>query len=569
MVGVAYAEFTMRIYKYAFGIVLLGLVTAWATSNCVFCDGEAPDSPQDFTLTHAQIKQFDFTWSAANGADTYKLLELRAPGTNYVQVGEDTTSTKMSIVAPLHLRHRASYVVRACNDFGCTDSAAAHVDGSMVEAIGYFKASNTQAHASFGGLYPFLELSMTSIALSKDGTTLAVGAADESKGAGAVHVFVRDEQNRWMQQSHIVASNADEADSFGRNVALAHDGHTLAVGATMESGGSTGIGGDQTDNSAQNAGAVYVFGRNEQDTWSQQAYIKASNAEKNDFFGVSVALSGDGTMLAVGAPFEDGGANDDPADNSAENAGAVYVFGRDGQAAWSQHAYIKNFVIEADHAFGWSMALSGDGTTLAAIAGGAVCMFTHDGSDAWSQQGCVHASSSSLMPLFGYTMALSNNGSTLAVGAPWDHDKAGATYVFTRDERSTWSQQARLAASNAAKDDFFGNSVAISADGSVVAVGAPWEDSHATGLAGNEDSDLAPDAGAVYVFVRDRQDAWSQQVYLKASNTKPENYFGNSVALSGDGTTLAVGALDGSSATGIGGDQLDNSAPRAGAVYLY
>ena len=182
------------------------------------------------------------------------------------------------------------------------------------------------------------------------------------------------------------------------------------------------------------------------------------------------------------------------------------------------------------------------------------------------------------------------SGGTLAVGASsiWgaeDSDAtgingdetnnlesdSGAVYVFTRDGTGLWSQQAYIKASNTGASDRFGDSVALAGD--TLAVGASFgfgggEDSDATGINGDETNNLASDSGAVYVFNRDGTGSWSQQAYIKASNTDADDWFGNSVDLSGD--TLAVGAGgEESSATGIDGNQTDNSAPAAGAVYVF
>ena len=185
--------------------------------------------------------------------------------------------------------------------------------------------------------------------------------------------------------------------------------------------------------------------------------------------------------------------------------------------------------------------------------------------------------------MFGRSIALSGDGDTLAVGAPLEDSNttviggnqadnsatySGAVYVFTRSG-TTWSQQAYVKASNTDASDRFGVSVALSGDGDTLAVGAYEERSNATGINGNQADNSAGDSGAVYVFTRSGT-TWSQQAYVKASNTDASDEFGVSVALSGDGTTLAVGAyLEGSNATGIGGNQADNSAIRSGAVYLY
>ena len=141
---------------------------------------------------------------------------------------------------------------------------------------------------------------------------------------------------------YIKAGNTGAYDNFGYSVALSSDGTTLAVGASGEASAATGINVGQSDNTASNAGAVYVFTRSGT-AWSQQAYIKASNTGGGDRFGGSVALSSDGSTLAVGAYGETSaatGINGDQSDNTASNAGAVYVFTRSG-TAWGQQAYIK------------------------------------------------------------------------------------------------------------------------------------------------------------------------------------------------------------------------------------
>src|SRR5437867_163232 len=237
----------------------------------------------------------------------------------------------------------------------------------------YVKASNPREGAQFG----------FAVALSADGSTLAVGSQmeessatgingkqdDHSKfGAGAVYVYARGGAG-WSQQAYIKASNTDQDDQFGFNVALSADGNTLAVSAPYEDSAATGINGNQADNSMPNSGAVYVFGRTGS-TWAQQAYIKASNtgeSEEGDQFGYSISLSGDGNWLVVGAIGEDSaatGVNGNQKDNSAQGAGAAYVFTRTGRT-WSQQAYLKAANAMANFLFGYSVAFSGDGRTIA------------------------------------------------------------------------------------------------------------------------------------------------------------------------------------------------------------
>ena len=125
-------------------------------------------------------------------------------------------------------------------------------------------------------------------------------------------------------------------------------------------------------------------------------------------------------------------------------------------------------------------------------------------------------------------------------------------------------------ASNTESDDRFGMSVALSGDGNILAVGAQLEGSSATGINNDPDNNNAIDAGAAYLFVRNSSGDWRQQAYIKAGNTDRHDRFGWSLSLSADAQTLAVGAfVEDSAATGINGDQADNSTENAGAVYLY
>jgi hypothetical protein len=418
------------------------------------------------------------------------------------------------------------------------------------------------------------------------------------------------------QVGYIKASNPSERAQFGDAIALSGDGNTLAVGARAESSAAAGINGNQADTSALSSGAVYVFAR-AGDRWVQQAYLKASNPGSNDQFGHVVALSADGNILAVSAPFEDSGAtgvDGDQADNSLQQSGAVYVFARTG-TVWSQQAYLKasnTGEAEDGDQFGFSLALSDDGTTLAAGAiaedsadasingnqadnsansAGAVYVFARTGSR-WSQQAYVKSSSphgADANDLFGYSVGLSADGNTLAVGAydeagssnivngPEDNNApgTGAVLVFTRNGAS-WSRQAYLKASTQDRADSLGAWVAISDDGNTVVAGAPDEDSLTTGINTVESGhsgrigtldDIS--VGAAYVFVRSGT-TWSQQASFKASNSGIEDWFGVRLALSGDGNTLAVSAPnEDGGAKGINGGQDDNSAGEAGAVYLF
>ncbi|MCC6139643.1 MAG: FG-GAP repeat protein [Nitrospira sp.] len=456
----------------------------------------------------------------------------------------------------------------------------------------YAKASNTNSEDQFG------------IQVALDGDTLVVGAwKEDSSGlngiqtdntvgdSGAVYVFTRT-NGTWVQQAYLKASNAGAVDRFG--VALALSGDTLAVGAWQEDSAAAGINGIQTDNSAVDSGAVYVFTRTN-GSWTQQAYLKASNPGASDLFGSALALSGD--TLVVGAYQEDSnatGVNGDQTDNSAGDSGAAYVFTRSG-GIWSQEAYLKASNAGAGDRFGSAVTLSGDTLVVgayqedsaatgingfqtdnsAADSGAAYVFMRTNGS--WSQQAYLKASTVDAGDVFGSALALS--GDTLVAGATGEASAAtgsngdqtdnsavdsGAVYVFTRTNGS-WTQQAYLKASNPGTSDLFGGTLALS--GGTLVVGATGEGSNAVGLNGDQTDNSEGDSGAIYVFTRSGS-GWSQQTYLKASNTNEFDYFGSSIALSGD--RLAVGAPgEGSNAVGLNGDQADNSASNSGAVYVF
>jgi hypothetical protein len=186
----------------------------------------------------------------------------------------------------------------------------------------------------------------------------------------------------------------------------------------------------------------------------------------------------------------------------------------------------------------------------------------------------------------GSAIVLSADGNTMAVssiredssakgvnGNPNDHMAAGAGAVFVYVRGTPgWEQQAYLKASNAEAADAFGSSLSISADGNILAVGANGEGSSAKGVNGNQNDNSMPGSGAVYIFSR-ASAKWTQTAYLKAFNTgeaEDGDQFGYSVSLSGDGRTLAVGAIaEDSGAAGINGNGADNSAPESGAAYVF
>ena len=188
------------------------------------------------------------------------------------------------------------------------------------------------------------------------------GSGNGLTESGAAYVFVRS-GGVWVQQAYLKASNSGMLDGFGAAVAISGD--TIVVGAPGEDSAATGVNGDELDNTEGSSGAVYVFVRSG-NQWSQQAYLKASNTEDSDQFGLSVGISGE--TVVVGAEMEDGGAggiNGDDTDNNMSVAGAAYVFVR-SKGKWSQQAYLKASNADFYDEFGCSVAISGDTAVVGA-----------------------------------------------------------------------------------------------------------------------------------------------------------------------------------------------------------
>lgn len=579
-----------------------------STSTSAEDEPDAPPAAPSLVLDYAAIKQFHFSWEPVAGAEYYQLLERPYPEVpGWSQLGTDLVETSTTRSMPIHLRVAASYMLRACNQAGCSESEPVKVDPGIDDAIGYFKASNAEEDDAFG----------VSLAISADGSTLVVGASYEDSGAhsvngeqfdnssvdrGAAYVFVR-EGDTWTQQAYLKAFNGDQYDRFDE-VAISANGDTIAVGASGESSATTGIGGDPDDNSAEYSGAVYVFERNA-GAWSQTEYLKASNTHPGAAFGDTVALSADGNTLAVGAKFEGSGATGvdaNPWSSEAEKSGAAYVYSRTADG-WEHRAYLKASNAGAWDQFGRAIALSGDGTTLAVGApeegvevawkdgnqldysqsSGAVYMFTlEDGK--WTQQAYLKASNPGERDGFGSSVALSLDGDILAVGAfhecsaateidgdQWNDDAyaSGAVYTFSR-QGQTWQQDAYIKAPNTNSGDYFGESLAMSADGGVLVVGAPWEKRWGVGSFADPSEEEGWLSGAAYVFTR-VAGAWTHRQYLKAPNPSHGNLFGSAVSVTADGGTLVIGDFaEESTSTGIGGNQHTPLTENwVGAVYMY
>src|SRR5436190_15792456 len=304
------------------------------------------------------------------------------------------------------------------------------------------------------------------------------------------------------QQAKLIAGDGAGSDTFGREVAVSGD--TVVVGADLHNVGS---------NSDQ--GSAYVFVRSGA-TWTQQQKLTASDGAAGDFFGISVAISGD--TIIVGAFGHGFGSN-------TSDQGAAYVFVRVG-ATWTQQRKLAANDGTASDRFGGSVAINGETAVVGAELDDSAYVYLRDGTT-WTQQQKLTASDGVAFDSFGVCVAIS--GETIVVGA-WNDDvganpKQGSAYVFVRS-LTTWTQQQKLTAGDGAPSDLVGETGAISAE--TIGVGAPLDNVGANS-----------DQGSAYVFVRSGT-TWAQQQKLTASDGAPDDEFGT-VAISGD--SVVAGAL--------------------------
>jgi hypothetical protein len=349
-----------------------------------------------------------------------------------------------------------------------------------------------------------------SVAIS--GNTAVVGNPQHDVGGyadqGVAEVFTRS-GTTWSHQWWLIASDGEASDLLGCSVALVGD--TAVVGAPCDDAGIV-----------TNQGSAYVFVRSGT-TWSEQQKLVASDGNASDFFGYSVALSGE--TAVVGARWDDVEIN--------PQQGSAYIFVRSG-TTWSEQQKLTADDGDDDDDFGWSVAISG-GTALVGayhddVSGntdqGSAYVFLRDGTT-WSQQAHLTATDGAASDNFGQSVALS--GGTAVVGAHADDVGAntdqGSAYVFTRSG-TNWSEQQKLVASDGASDDWFGVSVTLVGDSAIV--GAP-----------SDDVDSVLGQGSAYVFARSGT-TWSQQAQLNSSDGAAGDQFGYSVALSG--ASALVGA---------------------------
>jgi hypothetical protein len=276
-------------------------------------------------------------------------------------------------------------------------------------------------------------------AWGKDG-----GSKDPKTNAGAAYIFERD-GSKWVQKEKVVADDGQANDYFGISVSISRD--VAIVGAWGEDGGSK--------DPKTNAGAAYIF-RKGNSGWVQEEKLMASDKEAGDRFGHSVSISGG--LAIVGAYLEG---------TKGIYTGAAYIFRKESSSSgWVEEKKLTASDGKKGDRFGYSVSVSGNFAIVGAPIKGVAYIFRKESSD-WVKKEKLMASDGSGKDYFGQSVSISAN--VAIVGAPFNDEKesrAGAAYLFKR-KGSTWVEE-KLMPTNGKEWDLFGSSVSISGDVAII-----------------------------------------------------------------------------------------------------
>jgi hypothetical protein len=536
----------MRVAVFISVVLLLGASAA--------ADAQTSTRPAAPVLTvGANMKELVFNWDPAPGAVNYRLFANTATYGYFEPLGDRIPAGSLRAAIPIAVHKQlwstARYFVQACNPAGCTRSNEVFPSDLMLDTIGYLKASNTGAHDGLG----------TQVALSADGITMAVsadgedGANNSLPDSGAVYIYRRNGR-KWAQEAMLKASDGLPNTRLGgqspvtfRNMGLSADGTLLAVGApTRELAGHA------------NAGAVFVFQRAADNSWSEVAKFSAAVATTNDQFGYSVDVASDGTVIKVNSLYPQGG--------TGTPAGRTHLYYRNG-STWDYSGAI------APHYAGDrcpTVRMTADAKLLVSACktstGEGRLVTSRRVAGTWTR-----VADQAYLWFENPNMAVSYDGSSLAV-----HENAvfytdGGIGVYER-HNFTWVKDAHWLPPSDVGHDGFGQAIEFSRHGEYLAFSYPhWVVAGAGAMerlvAGGNDE------GAVLVLKR-RPNGLPDYMYtyiLKAPHPGVSDRFGESVAFGGsDGNYLAIGAPgEDSAATGVDGDQLSDAGEDSGAAYLY
>ena len=337
-------------------------------------------------------------------------------------------------------------------------------------------------------------------------------------------------------------------DFFGQSVAISSDGNTAIVGAYYDND--------------RGRGSAYIYIRSG-DKWNEHSKLIASDGASPDYFGWSVAISGDGNTVIVGAMGDD--------NEKGINAGSAYIYTRNDSGWVEKVKLLASDGADGDN-FGMSVSISSDGNT--AIVGahgddsyrGSAYIYTRT-DNGWVEEAKLLASDGVGFDNFGRSVSISSDGNTAIVGARLDYnendDNAGSAYIYTRSG-DVWVEEVKLLASDGSSNDQFGYSVFISGDGNTVIVGAI-----------GDDNEKGTNAGSAYIYTR-TDNGWIEEAKLLASDSITGDQFGWSVStlleidsITGDSFGWSVSISDDGNTVIVGTYIDDIHGDRTGGAYIY
>jgi hypothetical protein len=333
------------------------------------------------------------------------------------------------------------------------------------------------------------------VSVSICGDTALIGELGDNAHSGAAYVF-RCNGTSWALEAKLTASDEEPVWYFGQSVSI--DGDTALIGAPYSGFNATG--------------SAYVFTRNGT-SWTQEAKLLFPDGEMNDWYGWSASIDGD--TVIIGAP----------GDNE-NDTGSAYIFKRDG-TSWAQEAKLLASDGAAYDSFGTSVSIDGEYAIIGAEwnddngnNSGSAYVFTRNGTS-WTEEAKLLPSDGDDGDKFGRYVSI--DGETALIGAAYDDDNgenSGSAYIFTRNGTS-WTEEAKLLASDGEAEDVFG--VSVSLDGDTALIGAC----------------TVNEPGYAYVFTRNGT-SWTEEAKLIPSDGQHKDWFGGRVSI--DGNTALIGA---------------------------
>ncbi len=351
--------------------------------------------------------------------------------------------------------------------------------------------------------------------------------------AGAAYIYEKNSSNEWIFVQKLVAPDRAEQDLFAQSVSIS--GNYAIVGAYVEDEDATG------NNTIHSSGSAYIYERDGSGNWNFAQKIVASDRASSDQFGYSVCIQD--SIAMVGAFLED---EDESGNNTINGSGSVYVFKRNAVGVWNQTQKIVASSRSDLDRFGVSLSINGAYVAIGASHvntdasggnnisdAGAVYIFQKDGLGNWNETQKIVSSNRKAQYYFGQTISLSNDRLAVGVykekegpsGSPPILTNSGAAYIFERNGLGVWEEKNRILPSDRNAGDYFGYSIAI--EGDHVLVGAYGEKKDEEGL------NSMNFAGAVYKFDRNNSTGeWAEALKIVPNDRKADDFFGQTISLS-------------------------------------